>query len=172
MKSVNMLFFIAFPIISLVLTAIMGTRTSSATQGPPVPSPAPTPAVRAQVLFDDFSYLNKRQLKRHGWVLRTKPGWPGIPGATWSEDGVTIVKDAGLPTNRVVRMTSSTGGPNTSTTQTQICHERKYFEGTYAARVRFSDAPVTGPAGDQVVQSFYTIAPLKAPMDPDYSELD
>jgi hypothetical protein len=56
--------------------------------------------------------------------------------------------------------------------QTQLCHQRKYLEGTYAARVRFTDDPVSGPRGDQLVQSFYTISPLKAPMDPDYSELD
>ncbi|MGH9905613.1 MAG: hypothetical protein ACRD8U_08535, partial [Pyrinomonadaceae bacterium] len=51
-------------------------------------------------------------------------------------------------------------------------NQRKYLEGTYAARVRFTDKPVSGPAGDQVVESFYTISPLKAPWDPDYSELD
>jgi hypothetical protein len=69
-------------------------------------------------------------------------------------------------------MTSSTDGTGAKTKQTQICHQRKYLEGTYAARVRFTDKPVSGPGGDQIVESFYTIAPLKAPMDPDYSELD
>jgi Glycosyl hydrolases family 16. len=69
-------------------------------------------------------------------------------------------------------MTSSTDGNGAKTKQTQICHQRKYLEGTYAARVRFTDNPVSGPGGDQIVESFYTIAPLKAPMDPDYSELD
>jgi hypothetical protein len=172
MKSSNLLFLIAFPIISLFVTAITGKQTDSTTQPTPVAIPATSPGLRTQVLFDDFSYLDKRQLKRHGWIVRTKPGWPGIPGATWSEDGVTIVKDTDVPTNRILRMTSSTKGPDASTTQTQICHGRKYFEGTYAARVRFSDTPVTGPSGDQIVESFYTIAPLKAPMDPDYSELD
>jgi hypothetical protein len=123
-----------------------------------------------QILFDDFSYTNKNQLKRHGWIIRTAPGWPGIPGAIWSEAAVSLLADPDLPRNRILRMSSSTDG--TSTTQTQICQRRKFFEGTYAARVRFSDSPVTGPGGDQIVQSFYTISPLKAPMDPDYSELD
>ena len=123
-----------------------------------------------QVLFEDFSYANKAQLRKNGWIIRTEPGWPGIPGATWSEEAVTLVKDTAQPGNTIIRMTSSTDGTNTI--QTQICHQRKYLEGTYAARVRFSDEPVSGPRGDQLVQSFYTISPLKAPMDPDYSELD
>ena len=170
MKSSSLLF-VTFPIIALLAIAIVGT-TNSATLPTPIATSTATPPLRKQVLFDDFSYINKRQLKRHGWIVRTKPGWPGIPGATWLEDGVTIVKDPDLPSNRILRMTSSTEGPNARTTQSQICHERKYLEGTYAARVRFSDTPITGPAGDQIVESFYTIAPLKAPMDPDYSELD
>jgi hypothetical protein len=125
-----------------------------------------------QILFDDFSYTNKTQLKKHGWIVRTAAGWPGVPGATWAEEGVSILKDPAQPNNRIVRMTSSTDGTAANTRQTQLCHQRKYFEGTYAARVRFSDTPVSGPGGDQLVQSFYTISPLKAPMDPDYSELD
>ena len=124
------------------------------------------------LLFDDFSYTNKAQLEKNGWILRTEPGWPGVPGATWSKAGVTIVKDPANPKNSIIRMTSSTDGTSANTTQTQICHQRKYLEGTYAARVRFTDKPVSGPGGDQLVQSFYTISPLKAPMDPDYSELD
>ena len=50
--------------------------------------------------------------------------------------------------------------------------QRKYREGTYAARVRFTDGPVSGSDGDQIVQTFYLISPLKAPLDPDYSEID
>ena len=127
---------------------------------------------KAEVLFDDFSYTNQTELKKHGWIVRTAAGWPGVPGAIWSEHGVSFLKDLKEPRNRILRMTSSTDGPNAKTTQTQICHERKYLEGTYAARVRFTDSPVSGLAGDQIVQSFYTISPLKAPMDLDYSELD
>ena len=129
-------------------------------------------AAPSAVLFEDFSYANKQQMKGNGWIIRTEAGWPGVPGALWQEDGVTLVKDPDRPNNQVLRMTSVTDGPGKTTTQTQICHERKYFEGTYAARVRFTDKAVAGPGGDQIVQSFYTISPLKAPMDPDYSELD
>jgi len=124
------------------------------------------------VLFDDFSYTSHQHLKKNGWIVRTEPGWPGVPGAKWLEEGVSLLKDPSDANNRILRMTSSTDGTPADTTQTQICHQRKYLEGTYAARVRFTDGPVSGPDGDQVVQSFYTISPLKAPMDPDYSELD
>src|SRR3954447_15122708 len=129
-------------------------------------------ASAAQVLFDDFSYASAKRLARHGWIIRTADGWPGIPGARWPTTNVTFVPDAALGGNRILRMTSSTDGTPAGTTQTQVCHQRKYLEGTYAARVRFSDQPVSGPGGDQLVESFYMISPLKAPMDPTYSELD
>src|SRR5437773_5408933 len=128
--------------------------------------------VTSQTLFDDFSYANYGQLARHGWIIRTAAGWPGVPGATWGNSGVSFPADPDQRDNRWLRMTSATDGTGPNTHQTQICHQRKYFEGTYAARVRFVDVPTDGPTGDQLVESFYTISPLKAPMDPDYSELD
>ncbi|HKV38197.1 MAG TPA: glycoside hydrolase family 16 protein, partial [Blastocatellia bacterium] len=123
-------------------------------------------------LFDDFNYSNSDQMAAHGWTIRTTAGWPGLEGAVWRKEGISFQDDPALPGNRIVRMTSYTNGEGRGTQQSQICHERKYREGTYAARVRFSDMPVSGPDGDQIVESFYTICPLKAPMDPDYSELD
>jgi len=126
----------------------------------------------SQTLFDDFSYSSSRQLARHGWIVRTAAGWPGIPGAMWGNKGISFPSDHEERGNRFLRMTSSTDGTGANTFQSQICHQRKYLEGTYAARVRFVDLPVDGPRGDQLVESFYAISPLKAPMDPDYSELD
>jgi hypothetical protein len=124
------------------------------------------------MLFDDFSYTDKQQMKKNGWIIRTEAGWPGVPGATWLDQNVSTLKDGSGANNWIVRMTATTSGTGESTTQAQFCQQRKFLEGTYAARVRFNDAPGTGPDGDQVVQSFYTISPLKAPMDLDYSELD
>jgi len=122
------------------------------------------------VLFDDFSYTDKQQMKQNGWIIRTEAGWPGVPGATWLDQNVWTLKEGN--NNWIVRMTATTDGTAANTTQAQLCQQRKFLEGTYAARVRFNDAPGSGPDGDQVVQSFYTISPLKEPMDPDYSELD
>ena len=143
-------------VLSISALLVAGTRSNAQSAAP--------------MLFDDFSYTDRQQMKQHGWIIRTEAGWPGVPGATWLEQNVWTMKDANRANNWIVRMTSTTDGTAENTTQTQICHERKYFEGTYAARVRFS--PDSASQGDQIVQSFYTISPLKAPMDPDYSELD
>jgi hypothetical protein len=123
----------------------------------------------AQVLFDDFTYSALEPFRAHGWTDRTAQGWPGIEGATWNGT-VGFVDDPAHRGNRLVRMTAMTD--RAATSQAQFCHQRKYREGTYAARVRFSNGPAAGPDGDQVVETFYTIAPLKAPLDPDYSEQD
>jgi len=130
---------------------------------------ASLPTEPTQILFDDFSYASLDAFRANGWIARTVVGWPGIEGATWS-DGISFVADSADTRNRLVRMTSSTD--RTTTQQAQFCHQRKYYEGTYAARVRFSDVPISGPDGDQVVETFYLVAPLKAPLDPDYSEQD
>jgi hypothetical protein len=161
MKGSRSLFVVAFGIALMLVVSIVSSV------------PRSYAAAIDAIFFDDFGYSKNQEMKKNGWILRTEPGWPGIPGATWSEDGVSLHKHLTESNNWIVRMTSSTDGttgPNTR--QTQICHQRKYLEGTYAARVRFSDKPVSGPGGDQLVESFYSISPLKAPMDLDYSELD
>jgi hypothetical protein len=147
-------------------------RAEHPTDEPAISQASRRANLSSQTLFDDFSYSNYKQLARHGWIIRTAPGWPGVPGAIWGNTGVSFPSDQEQRGNRILRMISSTDGTGANTHQTQICHQRKYLEGTYAARVRFVDMPTDGPSGDQLVESFYTISPLKAPWDPDYSELD
>ena len=126
----------------------------------------------SQFLFDDFSYSTLDEMIANGWIVRSGSGWPGVTGATFRLENVSFVDYPDQAGNRVLRMTSSTDGTSENTYQTQVCHQRKYLEGTYAARVRFSDEPVSGSDGDQVVQTFYTITPYIRPFAPDYSEMD
>ncbi|WP_346839167.1 glycoside hydrolase family 16 protein [Microbulbifer sp. SAOS-129_SWC] len=129
-------------------------------------------AVKAAVFFDDFSYPDLAAMQKNGWRVRTQSGHPGVSGARWNGNGINFVDDAQQPGNTLLRMTSFTDGSGENTRQTQFCHQRKYLAGTYAARVFFRDQPTEGPDGDQIIETFYTISPLKAPMDPDYSEMD
>jgi hypothetical protein len=122
--------------------------------------------------FDDFNYEDVPAMTANGWIVREKAGWPGIPGAAWLQENVSFVDDESLPGNRLLQMTSSTDGTARGTSQTQLCHQRKYLQGTYAARVYFNDQPLSGPDGDQVVETFYMISPYTRPLDPDYSEMD
>jgi hypothetical protein len=126
----------------------------------------------SQILFDDFSYSTADEMTSNGWVIRSGPGWPGASGATFRSENIAFVDYPDQAGNRLLRMTSSTDGTGEHTYQTQICHQRKYLEGTYAARVRFSDEPVSGIDGDQIVETFYTITPYDKPLNPDYSEMD
>ncbi|MDP9043310.1 MAG: glycoside hydrolase family 16 protein [Pseudomonadota bacterium] len=124
------------------------------------------------IFFDDFSEPDLAALGDAGWTVRAAPGHPGIPGAAWGAASVSLVDDPARSGNRLLRLRARTDGTAAGTSQAQVCHARKYLEGTYAARVRFSDAPVSGPNGDVVVQTFYAVAPLRFDLDPLYSELD
>jgi hypothetical protein len=124
------------------------------------------------IFFDDFSYADVAALAKGGWIQRSKPGHPGIEGAQWAPQNVQLVADADVPGNRVLRLQARTDGTPAGTFQAQLCHARKYLEGTYAARVRFSDAPSQGSAGDVVIQSFYLVSPLRFDLDPQFSEID
>lgn len=139
---------------------------------PPIDTPTASSVQSSEILFDDFSYSSLEEMSSNGWTVREGSGWPGVAGATFQAENVSFVDYPDPANNRLLRMTSSTDGTSENTSQTQICHQRKYLEGTYAARVRFSDQPVSGPDGDQVVQTFYTITPYLEPLDPAYSEMD
>jgi hypothetical protein len=148
---------------------IVGCRSNAPAPETALPEPDDT---TPQILFDDFSYSSTEEMTANGWVIRSGSGWPGVTGASFREENVTFVDYPDQAGNRLLRMTSSTDGTSGNTYQTQICHQRKYLEGTYAARVRFSDEPASGTDGDEVVQTFYMITPYDKPFNPDYSEMD
>ncbi|GIH92918.1 cellulose binding domain-containing protein [Planobispora siamensis] len=143
------------------------------------PDPSPTPTITPTgnpggqgTLFDDFAYTGSSdpRLAQRGWTVRSSSGGPGVPGATWSPSAVTFPSVSG---NQVLQLDSSTDGTGAGTVHTELSTSaRKFFEGTYAARVKFSDTPLSGPDGEHVVQTFFTITPLQQNMDPNYGELD
>ncbi|MFD8003534.1 cellulose binding domain-containing protein [Streptomyces mirabilis] len=138
---------------------------------PPTDPPTDPPATGA-TLFDDFNYsaYNDPKVSAHGWSVRSTSGGPGVSGATWAPDKVTFATTSG---NSVMNLETSTSGTGESTKQTEIVtNARKFKNGTYAARVKFNDAPKYGPDGDHLVQTFFTINDLTAPMADDYSEYD
>jgi hypothetical protein len=146
-------------------TTIWGTGPGGDdTQNPPDP---PDPS--GEVLFDDFAYTSSGDPKiaQRGWTVRSGGGGPGVPDAVWDPALVTFPTVGG---NQVLQLESSNNG--SSARQTEMYHQRKFFEGTYGARVFFTDTPARGIDGDNVVQTFFTITPLNAPMDPDYGEMD
>ncbi|AUS81328.1 hydrolase [Actinoalloteichus sp. AHMU CJ021] len=144
-----------------LLPALGGTATAGAEA-----AEAPT-----QVLFDDFDYTSHTdpRLRERGWSVRNYPGGPGIGGDTWSAANISFRSEGA---GAVLRLEATTDGTVAGTSQAQINTQRRFHHGTYAARVRFTDTPVSGPDGDQVLQTFYTITPLRWDYDPEYGELD
>jgi len=139
---------------------------------PTDPTDPTDPPGGGQTLFDDFAYTSHTDpaISAHGWNVRSNSGGPGVPGAAWDPSKVTFSASGG---NSVMNLETSTAGTGASTTHTEVLTKSmKFRNGTYAARVRFSDAPKYGPDGDRVVQTFFTINDLKAPMADDYAEYD
>ncbi|GAA0811340.1 ricin-type beta-trefoil lectin domain protein [Spirilliplanes yamanashiensis] len=129
-------------------------------------------AVACGVLFDDFTYGSNADpaLAQRGWHLRGNQGGPGVPGATWSAGNISFPTVDG---QKVARLQASTNGTAAGTSHAEFSlSDRRFFEGTYFARIKFADTPVSGADGDIVNQTFYTISPLRYAFDPIYSELD
>ncbi|GAA5085310.1 hypothetical protein HNP84_004871 [Thermocatellispora tengchongensis] len=159
----------------LYLDGVLDWGTPASTDPTTSPSPTVTPTVppgERTELFDDFSYTNSSdpRIGQRRWSVRTNPGGPGIPGASWPASAVTFPSIG--TGNQALTLTATTDGTASGTSQAEMLHQRKFFEGTYAARVRFTDAPQSGPDGDNVVQTFFTITPLAFDLDPNYGEID
>jgi hypothetical protein len=141
------------------------------TPGGPTETPTPAPS---GVLFDDFNYTSYTDpnLAVLNWTLRNGTGGPGVTGATWEADNITFLDDPNNPGNRLAQMRSETTGTRGYTIQSELFLPQKFLEGTYASRVFFNNAPVTGVDGDSIVETFFSITPETFDMDPLYSEDD
>ncbi|MEP7793427.1 glycoside hydrolase family 16 protein [Sanguibacter sp. 25GB23B1] len=164
--------------LSLVLTSALTSTLALAAIGSPAAAsaqarlaPATSGSTSCGELFDDFAYSSSSDpaLRANGWTVRTGGGGPGIDGNTWSAANVDF---PGTGSAQTARLRARTDGTPAGTVNAQMEHQRKFFEGTYATRIRFTDAPTTGADGDHVVQTFYTITPLDFPNDPAYGEAD
>ncbi|WP_067495777.1 carbohydrate-binding protein [Actinoplanes sp. TFC3] len=129
-------------------------------------------ATSCGALFDDFNYSSRTDaaLTQRGWSIRSQAGGPGVSGASWAADNVSFPTVDG---QKVAQLIAKTNGTAAGTSHAEFSQsQRRFLEGTYLARIKFADAPATGPDGDHVNQTFYTISPLAAPKDPQYSEMD
>jgi Cellulose binding domain len=133
---------------------------------------APAPPVPDGVLFDDFHYTDGADpaLAANGWTARSDGGGPGIDG-TWSTDAVSFPTDAKAQGGQVLQLSTGSDGTPAGTRQAELVGTGNTFRtGTLAARVFFTDSPVSGRTGDHVIESFSTISP--SPTSQQYSELD
>ncbi len=119
--------------------------------------------------FDDFSYSSNTDplLSSFGWRITegtASPPW----GAYFDADQVEFREQ---DEQDVVTLHASNSGTFESMVQAHLgTRDALFLEGTYAARIRFSDSPVSWEDGN--VQTFYTITGLDFPDDPAYSECD
>ena len=151
-------------------TSPSSTPSSTPTTAPTGPTTTPTtstgstPPPTGGTLFDDFHYTGAADpnLAAHGWAIRTGAGGPGVQN-TWSAGAFSFPSDSTAQGGRVMNLRATTDGTAANTTQAEIdTAARKFLDGTYAARVYFNDKPTTGPNGDHVNETFYTITPDNA----------
>lgn len=125
------------------------------------------------IVYDDFDYSSRTDpaFAANGWVARGEAGGPGVPGAAWSPDNITFPTVDGNP---VAQLAGTTDGTAAGTSQAELYQgTNRFFDGTYATRVRFADAPAAGSDGDHVNETSFVIGPpQRYDYDPLYSELD
>ncbi|MBA8924211.1 hypothetical protein BC739_001408 [Kutzneria viridogrisea] len=151
---------------AVVLGCALSTLATTATALPSAAAP------RCGAFFDDFQYSSTADpaFSANGWQARGGSGGPGVPGATWSPDNIAFPDGDG---GKVLQLSVSTDGSAGGTTQAELSQgRRRFYEGTYASRIRFTDAPSEGADGDHVNETYFAISPLNGDYDPLYSELD
>ncbi|MFZ2986878.1 glycoside hydrolase family 16 protein [Ideonella sp.] len=132
----------------------------------------PTSPSKDGLWFDDLAQTSLAELQAAGWQIRSAPGHPGVAGARWGSEAPQLLRDPADPDRHWLRLQARTDGTPEGTAQTQLCHQRRLWRGTTAARIRFNDMPAAGQDGDPVIQTFYSVAPLRHDLDPLFSEVD
>ncbi|WP_053725706.1 FG-GAP-like repeat-containing protein [Streptomyces sp. WM6378] len=165
----------ALALASTVLGTVGVTASAASSTSPDVRSAAVTAPPSSGTLFDDFNYTGPDDpgLAAHNWTIRGETGGPGPIGAKWSPNAVSFPADSTAQGGRAMQLRASTDGTAAGTVQAQVSTaQRKFYSGTYAARVFFTDRPTAGDSDgrpvDHPVQTFYAITPE----NPLYSELD
>jgi hypothetical protein len=141
------------PKIRKVVIGATVAATAAALTGVVIASAPSSFAAACGVLFDDFNYTARTDaaLSQRGWSVRTAQGGPGVPGASWPADNVTFPTVDG---QKVAQLRASTDGTAGGTTHAEFSQSnRRFFEGTYLARIKFQDTP-EGPDGDHINQTF------------------
>lgn len=133
-----------------------------------------TAASGQTIMFDDFTYssIDDAELSSFNkWGIVS--GTSGPPeGAQYSRNNVAFISDPDNSGNKLMTLKTTVNGSTKATTHSRIeTAGFEYFEGTYAARVYFSDVPFVYKDGN--VQTFYTIVSSSLSGDgTKYSELD
>ncbi|WP_327008633.1 hypothetical protein OHA72_16105 [Dactylosporangium sp. NBC_01737] len=160
----------------LVTAYVDGELSWGDEPGPQAPaaqtSAAPSAPVAPGVMFDNFHYTGPTDpaLNVGGWHVRTGKGRPGIAD-TWSADMVSFPADPTAQGGQALQLAAVSDGTKQGTKQGELATASNVFQtGTLAARIFFADKPVTGKAGDHIVQAFCVIS--SSASSPTYSELD
>lgn len=152
----------------------VGSAPTAGVRGGTPPSGGTTPPTDPQPVsaefFDDFTYASTSDSAfTNLWSVRTYGGAPGVPGATWSAANVSFVNEG---SDKLMQLKASTNGSAAGTTHTEVISARQKFRfGTYATRIKFRDAPLSGSRvfADKYVETFFVITPWG---NPSYSEQD
>ena len=126
------------------------------------------------IMFDDFNYesVNDAQLTSFNkWnVINGVSGPP--EGGLYQRNNIQFKADPTNPSNKLMTLATTVNGQTKAITHSRIeTQGYEYFEGTYAARVYFSETPFGYK--DANIQTFYTIVGSNLSGDGSkYSELD
>lgn len=126
------------------------------------------------IMFDDFTYsgVNDSELSSfNNWNIVNGISGPPSNGQ-YESDNITFIQDPDNTANTLMTLSTTVKGASQATTHSRIETDGfDYFEGTYAAKVYFSDVPNTYQ--DANIQTFYTIVSESLGTDGSkYSEID